>query len=50
MEALQVRDPVWYNKLVSILNDEQKKVLNEVFVLALQRKAAAGLFFSTSFF
>ena len=43
MEGLQLRDPVWYNKLVGVLNEEQKKTLNEVYVLALQRKAAAGL-------
>lgn len=42
MEGLQAQDPAWYNKLVVGLSEEQKKALNEVFVLALQRKAAAG--------
>lgn len=44
MEALQQRDPHWYTQLVSILSEEQKKCLSDVFVLALQRKAAAGKF------
>jgi len=41
MEGLQQRDPLWYNQLVSVLNEEQKRNLSDVFVLALQRKAAA---------
>lgn len=44
METLQHSDPAWYNKLICVLNDEQKKILNEVFVLAVQRKNAAGKF------
>lgn len=38
---LQIADPGWYQALTGSLTDEQKKGLQEVFVLADQRKAAA---------
>jgi len=37
-----MRDPVWYNALTTALSDEQRKNIQEIFVLADQRLAAAG--------
>jgi len=44
LSDIQSADPAWYQLLVSQLTDEHKKDLEEVFRLADQKKAAAGLF------
>ncbi|XP_034232484.1 importin-7 isoform X4 [Thrips palmi] len=41
MLNLQVADPAWYQALTGQLTEEQQKGLQEVFLLAEQRKAAA---------
>lgn len=41
MQNVQMTDPAWYLALTGQLTDEQKKGLQEVFLLAEQRKAAA---------
>uniref|UniRef100_H2ZR07 Importin N-terminal domain-containing protein n=1 Tax=Ciona savignyi TaxID=51511 RepID=H2ZR07_CIOSA len=41
MKALLARDPQWYNVLMTGLSDEQRKSLEEIYVLADQRHAAA---------
>lgn len=38
---MQVSDPTWYQALTANLTSEQQKALQEVIVLADQRKAAA---------
>ena len=40
---IQTTDPAWYQLLISPLNDEHKKDMEEVFRLAEQKKAATGL-------
>lgn len=42
LEAIQRKDANWYNILMSSLKPEQQQALQSVFVLANQRKAAAG--------
>lgn len=42
LEMLQRKDPSWYNALMSPLSVQQRQAMEEVFVLANQRKAAAG--------
>ncbi|XP_023238428.1 importin-7-like, partial [Centruroides sculpturatus] len=42
LQSLQAAEPNWYNALTSHLNTDQQKALQEVFLLADQRKAAAG--------
>ncbi|CAK8692133.1 unnamed protein product [Clavelina lepadiformis] len=39
--SLESRDPIWYNQLMSGLSEEQRKALQEIYVLADQRQAAA---------
>lgn len=39
--ALQSSDPMWYDALTSHLTPEQQKSLQDIMVLADQRKAAA---------
>jgi len=39
---IQTTDPAWYHLLISPLNDEHKKDMEEVFRHAEQKKAAAG--------
>lgn len=41
MQNLQIADPAWYQALTGQLTEEQQKGLQEVFLLADQRKAAA---------
>ena len=41
--ALQTSDPAWYGMITSQLTPEQNKQLEEVFKLADQRKAVAGM-------
>ncbi|RWS17641.1 Importin-7-like protein [Dinothrombium tinctorium] len=41
LESLQANDANWYNVLTSQLSSQQQKALQNVFVLAMQRKAAA---------
>ncbi|XP_067127440.1 importin-7 isoform X2 [Centruroides vittatus] len=41
LQSLQAAEPNWYNALTSHLNTDQQKALQEVFLLADQRKAAA---------
>uniref|UniRef100_A0A1W7RAB8 Importin-7 n=1 Tax=Hadrurus spadix TaxID=141984 RepID=A0A1W7RAB8_9SCOR len=41
LQNLQTADPNWYNALTSHLNADQQKALQETFLLADQRKAAA---------
>lgn len=43
LENIQQNDPNWYSILMSPLNGQQQKAIQEVFTLALQRKAARGL-------
>ena len=43
--ALQTSDPAWYGMITSQLTPEQNKQLEEVFKLADQRKAVAGMEF-----
>ena len=40
---IQTTDPTWYQVLISPLNEEHRKDMEEVFRLAEQKKAAAGL-------
>lgn len=40
-EGLQASDPMWYGALTSHLTAEQQKSLQDIIVLADQRKAAA---------
>lgn len=42
MEKVRQTDPNWYNLLISQLNAQQQKSIEEIFSLALQRKAARG--------
>lgn len=42
LAALESRDPVFYNALLSGVNDDQRKTLQDIYVLADQRLAAAG--------
>lgn len=42
MEKVNQTDPNWYNLLISQLNAQQQKSIEEIFSLALQRKAARG--------
>ena len=42
MAALESRDPAFYNLLLSGVNDDQRKTLQDIYVLADQRLAAAG--------
>ena len=42
MEQLQQQEPEWFDALMSPLSPDQRKVLQEVYTLAQQRKAAAG--------
>lgn len=42
LENIQNTDPNWFNALMSPLNNQQRKSLNDVYTLALQRKNAAG--------
>lgn len=42
MELLQQREPEWFKALMCPLSPDQQKVLQEVYTLAQQRKAAAG--------
>ncbi|XP_046861110.1 importin-7-like [Xenia sp. Carnegie-2017] len=37
---IQAQDPAWYNQLTNSLNDQQKRDLQHLFVLADQRRAA----------
>ena len=48
LESIQQNDPNWYSVLMSPLNGQQQKALQEVFTLALQRKAARGMTLKTS--
>ncbi|KAJ4429639.1 importin-7 [Periplaneta americana] len=41
ISAIQASDPAWYQALTGNLTTEQQKALQEVMVLADQRKAAA---------
>ncbi|CAN7998754.1 unnamed protein product [Ixodes hexagonus] len=41
MQAIQSTDPMWFNALTSGLSSEQQKSLQEVYLLADQRRAAA---------
>ncbi|KAG8278408.1 hypothetical protein J6590_021310 [Homalodisca vitripennis] len=41
LQSLQAADPVWYNALTAHLTAEQQKSLQDIMVLADQRKAAA---------
>lgn len=41
MQAIQGADPMWYNALTSSLSGEQQKSMQEVYILADQRRAAA---------
>ncbi|KAG1666608.1 Importin-7 [Nymphon striatum] len=41
LQQIQSCDPNWYNAVTQHLDDEQKKTLNEIFILADQRRAAA---------
>uniref|UniRef100_A0A4D5RV83 Importin-7 n=3 Tax=Ixodes TaxID=6944 RepID=A0A4D5RV83_IXOSC len=41
MQAIQSTDPMWFNALTSGLSGEQQKALQEVYLLADQRRAAA---------
>lgn len=41
MQGLQSADPMWFNALTSGLSADQQKSLQEVYLLADQRKAAA---------
>jgi hypothetical protein len=43
LERIQQSDPNWYNILISPLNAQQHKSVQEIYTLALQRKAAAGM-------
>lgn len=49
VEALKSSDPVWYQNLFGKLTDLQVTTLNEVYVLAQQRKNAAGNYSLLSF-
>ena len=40
--ALQGSDPDWYTALINVLDGEQTRALQDVFVLAEQRKNALG--------
>lgn len=42
IEKIQAADPNWYNVLASQLNAQQHKSIQDIYTLALQRKAAAG--------
>lgn len=44
LEMIQRKDPNWYNALMQSVDSERQRILQEVFVLANQRKAAAGQF------
>lgn len=44
LERIQQTDPNWYNILVSQLNSQQLKSVQDIYTLASQRKAAAGEF------
>uniref|UniRef100_A0A2R5LJV7 Putative nuclear transport receptor ranbp7/ranbp8 importin beta superfamily n=1 Tax=Ornithodoros turicata TaxID=34597 RepID=A0A2R5LJV7_9ACAR len=41
MQGIQNSDPTWFNTLTSVLNAEQQKTLQEIYVLADRRKAVA---------
>ncbi|XP_054164898.1 importin-7-like isoform X2 [Oppia nitens] len=41
LESIQQKDPNWYSILMSPLNGNQQKSIQEIYTLALQRKAAA---------
>ncbi|KAF4529095.1 hypothetical protein B566_EDAN014616, partial [Ephemera danica] len=41
MAGVQATDPSWYQMLTAQLTPEQQKALQDVFILADQRKAAA---------
>ncbi|CAG2170636.1 unnamed protein product [Oppiella nova] len=41
IETIQQKDPNWYNVLISPLNEQQHKNIQEIYTLATQRKAAA---------
>ncbi|RWS31257.1 Importin-7-like protein [Leptotrombidium deliense] len=41
LESLQANDANWYNALISPLSSQQQKGMQNVFMLAVQRKAAA---------
>lgn len=43
LQTIQQTDPNWYSVLMSPLNANQQKSIQEVFTLADQRKAARGL-------
>ena len=40
--ALQGSDPDWYTALINVLDGEQTRALQDVFLLAEQRKNALG--------
>ena len=42
--GLQNSDPEWYSALTGVLNNDQAKVLQDVYAQAEQRKAALGGF------
>lgn len=42
--ALEQQDPVWYQTLTAHLTEDQGKEVQEVFKLAEQRRAAAGMY------
>ena len=42
MERLQLQEPAWFAQLMAPLSPDQHKLLQEVYTLAQQRKAAAG--------
>ena len=44
IEGLQNSDPEWYSALTGVLNNDQAKVLQDVYAQAEQRKAALGGF------
>ena len=42
LTGIQANDNTWYNALTNQLTSEQQQELNDVVILADQRKAAAG--------